>query len=259
MTSVSRLRPLILPTLAMLPVLVILLGLGTWQVQRMHWKHAILRQLAAAEAGPPIPLRDPPEPITKVTVTGRFLHDREAIVGLEVRGAVLGGALVTPLEWAGGPPVLVNRGWVPLEPRTPVDRPTGEISVTGWVRPPDVASGFNAADDVAKRRFYSFIPAAIGQALGLPSVEPYAIVALAGGPPTAAAGRAGAPAGPADRVPTELPAPSEGMPRPDDPHLGYAITWYGIAAALVGVYAAFVARRLRAPVSQAPAPQEIRA
>ncbi|MFC0411042.1 SURF1 family protein [Roseomonas elaeocarpi] len=244
MTSAARLRPLFLPTLLMLPVLAILLGLGSWQVRRMHWKHAILRQIAAAEAGPPTPLRDPPEPITKVTVTGRFLHDREAIVGLEVRGAVLGGALVTPLEWAGGPPVLVNRGWVPLEPQGPVNRPAGEVSVTGWVRPPDTTSSFSATDDVAKRRFYSFVPGTIGQALGLPAVEPYAVVALANPAP---ANRAAAPARPADRVPAELPAPSEAMPRPDDPHLGYAITWYGIAAALVGVYAAFVARRLRAP------------
>ncbi|WP_304621474.1 SURF1 family cytochrome oxidase biogenesis protein, partial [Roseomonas sp. 18066] len=49
MTAWRRLR---LPLLAGLPVLLVLLGLGTWQWQRLQWKTALLAELAAAEAGP---------------------------------------------------------------------------------------------------------------------------------------------------------------------------------------------------------------
>ena len=44
-----------------------------------------------------------------------------------------------------------------------------------------------------------------------------------------------------------LPQPARTMPRPDNPHLGYAITWYGTALALAGVFAAFAWRRLKDP------------
>ncbi|UPG73790.1 SURF1 family protein [Roseomonas gilardii subsp. gilardii] len=226
----TRLRRLLLPFLCVLPVLVALVALGNWQVRRLHWKTDLLARIDAAEAGPPRALRDPPEALSKVVATGRFLNDREAMVGLEVRDAVLGAFLVTPLERADGPPVLVNRGWVPLERKAPVSHPEGVVSVTGWVRPADGHNVFAASDDPAGRRFYTFDPAVIGPALGLAQVAPYALVALAAGPEASA-----------------LPRPARAMPRPDNPHLGYAITWYGTALALVGVFAVFAWRRLKDP------------
>ncbi|APT58915.1 hypothetical protein RGI145_19180 [Roseomonas gilardii] len=250
----TRLRRLLLPFLCVLPVLVVLVGLGNWQVRRLHWKTDLLARVDAAEAGPPRVLRDPPEELSKVVATGRFLHDREALVGLEVRDAVLGAFLVTPLERPDGPPVLVNQGWVPLERKAPVSHPEGMVSITGWVRPADGHNVFAASDDPVGRRFYTFDPSVIGPALGLTQVAPYALVALAlpqapgsaSGPPDAPAGRAlAAPAGGAPAAP--LPQPARAMPRPDNPHLGYAVTWYGTALALVGVFAAFAWRRLKDP------------
>ena len=45
-----------LPLLASLPVLAALLALGTWQVQRLQWKTALLDTITASEAGPAVPL-----------------------------------------------------------------------------------------------------------------------------------------------------------------------------------------------------------
>jgi len=207
--------------LAALPVLAILLYLGTWQVQRLHWKADLLARIAASEAAPAMPLRDPPEPLAKVRVTGRFDHAREATVGIEARGPVLGTHLVTPLLRDGAPAILVNRGWVPVERTRAVTRPSGEITVEGWVHPGDRPNLFSATDDPAGRRFYTFDPPAIGAALGLP-VTPYALVALG---------------------PAAFPDPARTLPRPTNNHLGYAITWYGLAASLLGVLAAFALRR----------------
>jgi surfeit locus 1 family protein len=216
-------RPLLIAVLAAIPVLLLLLFLGTWQVQRLGWKNDLIARIAASEAAPAAALAEPPEMLAKVRVSGRFDHAREGLLGLEVRGPVLGARLVTPLLRAGAAPILVDRGWVPLERQRAVARPEGEVTVEGWVHPGDRPNLFSATDDPAGRRFYTFDPPAIGAALGLPEVAPFGLVAL----------------GPAGGG---LPDPSRTLPRPTNNHLGYAITWYGLALSLVGVLAAFALR-----------------
>jgi surfeit locus 1 family protein len=221
----SGARRLLVPLLVTLPVLAILLALGTWQARRLAWKTEILARIEAAEARPAAPLGPAPALFARVEATGRFDHAREALVGLEVRGTTLGARLVTPLLRAGADPLLVDRGWVPIERSEPVDHPEAEVRVTGWVRPAEPAGVFSAAGDPAGRRFYSFDPAAIGAALGLPGVAPFLLVAI------------GESRG--------LPDPARAVPRPSNNHLGYAITWYGLAAALVGVFLAWARHRLK--------------
>lgn len=221
-----RWRRLWLPTLAGLPVLVILLGLGTWQAQRLVWKTDLLARLAAAEAGPPTPLRDPPELFAKIALVGRFDHTREALLGVEVRGNTLGARLLVPLQRDAGPAVLVDRGWVPLAGREGLSRPEGVVQLVGYIRLGEAAGWFAAADDVPGRRFYHFDPMKIGAALGLSATAPFGVVVL------------GAPGG-------GLPEPAQHLPRPKNNHLGYAITWYGLALALIGVFAVWARRRLQ--------------
>jgi surfeit locus 1 family protein len=220
-------RRLLVPLLAALPVLAILLYLGSWQMQRLHWKTQLLADIAAAEAGPAIPLTADPMPYSKVAVTGRLDHGREALLGLEVRGPVLGSHLLVPLLREGAPPLLVDRGWVPLESALPVSRPEGPVTLEGYIRPGETAGLFTARNDTAARRFYSFVPEDIGAALGLERVAPFGLVAL------------GAPGG--------LPDPARTLPRPTNSHLGYAITWYGLALSLLGVFAVWARRRLKDP------------
>lgn len=225
MSTPSGLRRLLVPVLVTLPVMIVLLALGTWQAQRLAWKAGILARIDAAEAGPPMPLPADPAPFTKVEAAGRFDHARESLVGLEVRGAVLGSRLVTPLLRGDAPAILVDRGWVPLERRNGVDRPDGAVRIAGWVRPTERVGWFSATDDAAGRRFYTFDPAVIGAALGLPAVAPFGLVALGEG--------------------AGLPQPDRRLPRPSNNHLGYAITWYGLAAALAGVFFVWARRRLK--------------
>jgi len=222
-------RGLLWPLLAAVPVLAMLLCLGAWQVQRLAWKTDLLARIAVSEAGPPIALgATVPPPYTKLAATGRFDHARESLLALEVRGSSLGAHLLTPLLRDGAPPLLVDRGWVPLERTAPVARPDGEQTVVGWARAPEARGSMAVRDDPAGRRFYTFDPLTIGAAIGVPDVLPFALVAL----------------GPAGAAP---PIPTQNVPRPNNPHLGYAITWFGLAAALVGVVAVFTWRRLKDP------------
>lgn len=218
-------RRLLVPTLVFLPALALLLTLGTWQWQRLAWKTDMLARIDAAERSGPAPLGDSPEPWLRVEATGRFDHARQATLGVELRGTMLGTRLIVPLLRDGRPPVLVDRGWVPLERTVPVAQPEGEQRVVGYIRPGERAGWTSATDDPVGRRFYTSDPLAIGAALGIAAPAPYVLVAL---------GEA-----------QGLPQPARAIPRPPNNHLGYVVTWYGLALSLIGVFAAFAWRRLR--------------
>lgn len=219
-------RRLLWPGLTVLPAFAILLALGTWQWNRLVWKTEFLARIAASEAAPPVPLTTMPEPFSKVLTVGRFDHAREATLGVEVRGTTLGTRLIVPLLRDGAPPILVDRGWVPVERARPIARPEGEQRVVGYIRPREPAGLFSARDDPAGRRFYSLDPRVIGAALGLDNMLPDALVALG------------------EDATGTLPSPARHLPRPANNHLGYVITWYGLALALLGVFAVWGARRL---------------
>jgi surfeit locus 1 family protein len=220
-------------------MLVTLLGLGTWQVNRMVWKADILAAIALAERAPPVPLGATPPRFARVRAEGVF-HPVTALYGAEVRTVATlptGGArLLAVLQRDGAAPVLVDRGWVPVgHPASPPPAmPAEPASVEGYVRPPDSAGPFAATDDLANRRFFTLDPATIGPALGIPNLAPFILVAL---------GPAGSPT--MGNPTMGNPDPARTLPRPANNHLAYAITWYGLAAGLLVIFALYARKVLR--------------
>ncbi len=207
-------------------MLALTVWLGVWQLQRLAWKTGLLAELDRGEAAAPIALPANPPPFAKVEATGRLRDDLRALYGSEVRstagGPAIGAQLISPLERPGADPVLVDRGWVPQGASLPPS--PDPVRIVGYVRPPEAPIRFGAADDPAARRFYALDPAAIGAALGLPRVAPFTLVAM----------------GPRDAV----PQPVQALPRPVNNHLSYALTWFGLAASLLGVFAVYARRML---------------
>lgn len=191
-------------------------ALGVWQVERLIWKQRVLAAIDRAEAGPAVPLPANPAPYTKVRVEGRFDPARAVFYGAQVRDGVPGTDLVVPLLRDGAPPILVDRGFIPLPWNGTT--PAGPVTVEGYVRPGATRHWFSVADDLASRQFFTLDPAAIALAVGLDRPEPWVLVAL------------GKPAGPG------APVPATTMPRPPNNHLGYAITWFGLALSLIAVF-----------------------
>ena len=242
-------RSLVLPALASLVALAILLGLGTWQLQRKTWKEGLIAQIEARSYGEPGSIvpeaewsawRAEGDEFRKVRVTGTFLHPLEtAVYGLAPggqRGApVQGYYLITPLRLDNGAIVLVNRGFVPTELKDPAARPgnqpEGQATVTGLVRAPEARTAFTLADDPARNLWFARDPQAIAQFHRLDRVAPFLIDADATPQP------GGWPRG----GQTLLNLPNN--------HLQYAVTWFGIALTLIGVFAAFAWRRVREPAS----------
>jgi len=199
-------------------------ALGIWQVQRLAWKQGLLAEIDRAEAAPAIPLPPDPVPFAKVRAEGRFDGAHAVYYGALVRGGRPGARLLVPLLRDGAAPVLVDRGFVPLPWDGDPATAAASGAVEAYVRPPDTAGWFTPADDPAARRFYTLDPAAIGRAIGVPGLAPYVLVAL------------GSPGG--------VPEPAQALPRPPNNHLGYAVTWFGLAAALAGVFAVYIRKEL---------------
>jgi surfeit locus 1 family protein len=198
-----------------------------WQLHRRAWKHAILADITRAEHSPPEPLTGTPPRFTKVVAHGVW-RPTVALYGIDVRESPdgrtrMGAQRLQILARDGAPPLLVDQGWIPTEGPAPAPA-AGPATVEGYIRAPDHPGPLSADDDLAARHFYTLNPAEIGIALGASDAAPFTLVAM--GHPT--------PGG---------PVPAESLPRPPDNHLQYAFTWFGLAAALAGVFAAWAFKK----------------
>lgn len=222
-----RFRCRLWPTVITAAGLVLLLGLGTWQVERLGWKTELIRQAEEGLAAPAVDLPDDAGleglDFRHVSVRGTYLHDAAIGFGLSAVQGEPGGRLVTPLRLDDGRIVLVDRGWLPealLPPRTPPGlQPSGEVDIEGVARwrgggKPGWLTPTNEPD---KRRWFGWDLPALEQALGM-SLLPVEIVLER----TEGTG--------------ELPKTEPVTIDLPNNHLGYAITWYGLAAALLAIY-----------------------
>lgn len=234
-----RFRPSLWATLITVPAVLAMLALGTWQMQRLHWKedliHRVQQRLHAAPVPLPATLSDTAAfEFRPVTVGGRYLNDKELRIVARPRQGQVGYEVLTPLERAdGGGVVLVNRGFVPMDKRDPATRPDsrveGPVTVTGLVRLPQPAGMFQPDNRPgADGAWLRLDPPAMAAVAGLPGVAPLVVEALPD------------PARP-HSAPLNGVQPQVEMP---NNHLQYAITWYSLAVTLIVVYVLSQRRRI---------------
>jgi surfeit locus 1 family protein len=220
-------RPLLIPTLVLIPGLALLLGLGVWQIDRLHEKEALISSVEAGLKAPPAALKD----VLKagpagaewrhVRLSGHFLHDREQYLFAQGPLGATGVQVVTPLVAGDGGIVLIDRGFVPDGLRDPARRSqgqvAGEVSLTGVLRLPQKPGAFTPAADLKTRLWFVKDVPAMAKAVGV-TAAPVLIEA--------------------DAMPNPGGWPLGGQTRVDftNDHLQYAVTWFGLALALLGVY-----------------------
>ncbi len=211
-------------------------ALAQWQWQRLQWKEALLARVARIETEAPIAPPGPAEWATlrladaeyrPVQLSGRFDATREQRV-LASTALGRGHWVMVPLLTREGFWVWVNRGFVDEAHRDPANRPAPsdtELQRPGLLRlseKPWLPGLAAASRDVAR----------LSAAAGLPParVAPYFVDAR--------------PAG--DNSQSTWPQPGLTVLSFSNRHLGYALTWAGLAlAALAG--AAVVWRLGRRP------------
>lgn len=213
-----------------------LLALGTWQVARRSWKLDLIARVesrvnapATAAPGPAAwpALAAAQDEYRHVTASGVFRNGAETLVQANTEYGA-GYWVLTPLLTDGGFTIMINRGFVPGDRRSPADRAagavTGTASVTGLLRMTEPKGSFIQSNDPPNERWYSRDVAAIAAARGVGTVAPYFIDA------DAAPNAGGLPIGGL----TVISFPNN--------HLVYAITWYGLALMLAGG-AAYIGRQ----------------
>ena len=238
MTDRPRRFPLGL-TIAVGISLVILLALGAWQLKRLAWKQELLARVAVLEKAAPQPGLTALERLsagadldfTRVRMTCPGLASAPYLELFAVREGKAGSRLVSACRVAGGRyrSILVDRGFVPdtisARPSVNVSDRT-PVAIIGVLRAPEAGNAFSPANDGAANRWYVRDVAAMAQVLRVDAPAPLFLMAETSSNPGWAA-----------LEPSPLPAEIPNR------HLEYALTWFGLAAALVGVYAAMLWRR----------------
>ncbi len=247
----SGFHPRLWPTLVTVPVTLALLGLGTWQIERLHWKEALIAERQAGLAAPVTLWSEAAGRLGqlhwhRVSAEGVFLNDRELVLAARSLNGNPGYHIVTPFEIAGGPVMLVDRGWVPLDRKMPPDRPEGQlegrVTVTGILRPGHRPSWLTP-DNRPDRNFWFW--------LDLPAMVEAAAVG--------------------NRAVTEAYLETDATPNPGgfpiggqtrtslpNDHLQYAITWYALALALAVIYVLYHRGAARSPGADRPQGKESR-
>ena len=209
-------RRLILPLLFGLAGTAVLIGLGLWQMQRLHWKEGVLAAMEARIGGPPVELPAQPDPTRDnylpVTLTGRFLPGHlDVMSGQKLVGP--GFRVIAPFETSDGRRVMIDRGFVPDAERKTPRTGAGITEVSGNMLWPDDADSYTPAPNLADKLWFARDVTSMAEAL---NTEPLLIVAFTD------TGEGISP----------VPVDTAGVP---NNHQEYALTWFSLAAVWLGM------------------------
>jgi surfeit locus 1 family protein len=216
-------------TIAAVIATAILIGLGVWQLQRLQWKLALIAEVNGHMTAPPLTLsealKDSADAMQyrRVALEGHFDNAKEAYVFTTAAGGEAVYHVLTPFLTDDGHSLLVDRGYVPKEKLDPATRTSveGATRLVGVWRVPDAPGTFTPAPDTAHRIWYSRDLKGIAAA---DRIQLAASVVIE-----------------ADATPNPGGWPKGGQTVVSfrNEHLSYAVTWFGLAASLLGVYFAY--------------------
>ncbi len=230
-------------TIAALIGLAILIALGNWQLQRRDWKEALLARIARLETAAPV---DAAQALSKARTPADLDMVRVRLACPGLSGAAFvelyglldghpGRRLVSacPLAAGGSATLLVDRGFIDeaemARPVVQTATPGGAPEmVTGILRVPDPPGRFTPEADLGKRLWFSRDVVAMAAILGVSRPAPVMLMAESRTNPDFPA-----------LTPSPLPTVISNR------HMEYALTWFGLAGALAGVYAARLWKHFR--------------
>jgi surfeit locus 1 family protein len=226
-------RPLPVLTVVAIPILAALVWLGAWQVQRAEWKAGVIADFERAASATPGSLDDAfcgqdAEPLGRIVAVEAAPARQLRVFGHNAAGQT-GWRLFQPVMpgcYSSNGGVLAETGFEPLQldggpytaPATP-QALAGRFIVEPWPKQQMMA----AANTPDRNEWHWFDAPAMAAFLQTGPVDEHFILARLDGMPDYLT-----------RTPPET-------------HIGYAVTWFGMAIGFVVIYALFHARagRLR--------------
>jgi surfeit locus 1 family protein len=227
----------LIPTVITVVMMAACIGLGGWQIQRLHWKEGLIAQIheRMQEDNVDVGLSlIPPEEIPNLDyrpgrATGLLQNDHALYLNATSVGSGEGGYdVLVPLALDDGRFVLVNRGWMPYalkdkplngDPERSLYSPAGPVTITGILRLPAAEKPLGRpANDTVKNEWYWVDLAAMAAAAGVKEFAPYYLEA--------------------DDAPHDGMYPVGGQTRVELPnhHFQYALTWFWLALILPVIY-----------------------
>jgi len=218
----------LVPTLVVLPTLIILLLLGNWQIARLEWKTQLIEKIRIRSVAPPVTSIKMAESLDekefrKVKIRGQFLKNKKLYLLNQYSRGHLGFHLFTPLKLSQSSEyVFINLGWVAKKfidsGRQVIDISGTNINISGTIRIPGVKGFFVPENQPTKNQWFYVNVNEMATALGIYPVKPYYIVS-------------GMKLGQ-----SKFPIPAKPTVKLNNHHLSYAITWYSLAFSLAVIY-----------------------
>jgi cytochrome oxidase assembly protein ShyY1 len=214
--------------------------LSFWQVSRLHERQRANDLVRAHLAAAPMTMSEltalagsdrafaTDQQWRTVRVTGHWDASHQVLVRNRPSDSGDNGyEVVTPLlPDAGGPAVLVDRGWVPTgsTPAAPESVPapqTGEVTVVGHLQPSEPS---RPTDGLPAGQVTSLSTADLSKGDGYPVVDGYLLLVSE------------------SPAPSSAPAVHAAPVLDDGPHLSYAVQWVLFAAVAIGGWWTFLRR-----------------
>ncbi|MFY0660296.1 MAG: SURF1 family protein [Shimia sp.] len=219
-------RRLFLPLFFGILGTVVLVSLGTWQLQRLTWKEGVIAEINLRIASAPVALPDSidveQDKYLPVAVSGTITEDEiHLLASTRDAGAVY--RLVSAFETDGGRRIMIDRGWIKTEDKES-PRPAHVVEVTGNLHWPDERDSYTPANDVDGNIWFARDVKQMAEVLG---TEPVLVIVREDSDQGAIA--------------TPLPVDTAALP---NNHLEYVLTWYGLAIVWVAMTLYYL-RRMR--------------
>jgi len=229
--------PWIIGSLVVAAIVASCIRLGFWQLERHQDRIITNAVISNRLESAPLPITDLLEgadidleslEFRQATAQGVYLEPEEVLVRSQVHNGTAGYWVVTPLRLEDGRILLVNRGWIPMEPLPNPDAaaPDGKVGVSGLVRLSQQRPAIGPTEPAGRLEIVARIDIErLAEQLPGEPVDVW-LQALA----------------PTDELPIPLDKPTVDS----GPHLSYALQWFGFAGiGLVGYF--FLVRRSARP------------
>ena len=222
------LKQILIPAIFGLVGTAILVNLGFWQLSRAEEKAALIAEMEARIFQTPSPLPAAPEPeldrYLPVELSGSFVADHSFAMAAQ-RAQGPGFHLISVLETDDRRRIMVDRGFLPEAARAGLVVESGPVTLAGNLHWPRDTNDYTPEFDAGRNLFFA---RDVDQMAALLNTEEMLVVLRRTSEP----------------MPPATPVPVYEVRLPDN-HLGYAVQWFLMAIAWLGMTVFFLWRITR--------------